>query len=250
MSRYALVVTSLLVLAPALGEAQLDRSLPHARFTVTPYLGLRVPYTTQGTELLVSDQDTVFRETRQQYEAAPVAGVSAEFRVRGPFGVTGSFAFSPSRDRHITLVGTDGATSEFRTDGSDLYLWKFGVSLRLPEPSPDTRRFPVAGYISAGPTFVHDSQEVLFADGERVGRSVTSPGLALNGEGVLPLGIWDRRLALNFGLDNHVVFWDNDGYSDEDVRIFQDPDGETLVIDYDYRPAYLGVLRLGASFRF
>ena len=219
---------------------QTGRQLPQSRYAITPFVGVRVPYST-GDEFLFREGDGVsgIRVTQERGGSLAV-GADAEYRVRGPWSLVGGVAYTPGSN-DVARIRQEGQNDRtFSSDGADMLFAKAGVSFRLPEPNPDARRFHPAGFLVAAPTLIRMSPAV--------GDASNHLGLNLGLQATAPLGR-SRRLAFQLAIDDYVAFWDTEALAESDQIRYSALLEEPVVIDYDYGISNILVIRLGASFR-
>lgn len=216
--------------------------LAPARFSVTPFVGMRVPYSMGNAYLFTGDGRTfVIDEDRG---GGPLAGVEAEARVRGPVSVLGSLAFSNAGDHDITLTSSEGEQTRLIGETPQMWMGKLAVAYRLPEPRPDNRRFHPAGFLSAGPSLVRTN----WSESDLDGSGNNHWGLNLGVHTATTLGT--PRLALHLGIEDYLTFWDTDRLAAQNGTLYGEFFDDTAVVDYDYTSSNLVMLRAGVSFRF
>jgi hypothetical protein len=216
--------------------------LPPARFSVTPFVGMRVPYSTGDAFLFTGDgRSFAIDEDRA---GGALAGVEAEARVRGPLSVLGSVAYSNAGDYDITLTSSEGERIPLIADTPDTWMAKLALAYRLPEPRPDNRRFHPAGFISAGPSLVRTN----WSESELDGSGDNHWGLNLGVHTATTLGT--PRLALNLGIEDYLTFWDTDRLAAHEAALYGEFFEDTAAVDFHYSTSNLVMLRLGLSFRF
>lgn len=222
------------------------RQLPTARFAVTPFVGVQVPYAT-GDQYLVGSTGAQWVVSEQR-AGGPLGGVEVEARVMGPLSVLGSVAYANTGDSDVRVRSLEGDTVSGRISGPETWLARLAVGYRLPEPDPDVRRFHPAGFLVAGPALVR----VDYADERGVPAEWTRAsnhwGLNLGFHAATTLG--SPRLALHFGLEDFLTFWDTDRFAARDAAIYQVAVEEPVTVRYDYSASNILTLRAGLSFRF
>jgi hypothetical protein len=223
-----------------LPAGQTGAQLPHATWAVTPFVGVRVPFST-GDQFIFREDDAV-SDTRvtQERGGAVLVGLEGEYRFQGPWSLVGTVGYSPSGN-DVATVESGSASDDFSIDGPSILMARAGVSYRLPEPSPDRRRFHPAGFIVAGPALVRTSYDGFDA----VNNWAASVGL----HATAPLGK-SRRFAFQLGIEDYVTFWDTESLAEIEEPILSTLLGEPVAIDYDYSVSNILTLRLGGSFRF
>jgi hypothetical protein len=219
---------------------QTGPQLAKSRFAVTPFVGVRVPFG-GGDQFVLLEGETVSNIVISQERGGSVAaGLEAEYRVSGPWSLVGSFTVSPDGNdvARIRVTGQEDVT--LSSNGAGMMFGKLGVSYRLPEPNPDTRRFHPAGFLVAAPAFVR--LDPAGADAS------WHPALNLGVQATAPIGS-ARRLAFQLAIDDFITFWDTD-----DLRAAEEPAwsaffGEPVSVQFDSQTSNLLVIRVGASFR-
>ncbi|HEX8694224.1 MAG TPA: hypothetical protein VF746_17520 [Longimicrobium sp.] len=251
MKRSALALLGLLAL-PAAAAAQ-DRPLlaneppperlPQHRFALTPWIGIRVPFDA-GNVVVISESGDQSRFESQR-GGGGMAGLNAELRLRGPWSLVVGGAYSAAEQDEITVFHTDESTEIFDTDGPAMWFAKAGVSVRLPDPIPDNRRFHPSAFITVAPTMVWLDWN---GDDEVLDRTSSHFALNLAADAVTRIGR-SERWALSLGFEDFMTFWNTDDLRVRDTAVGEVIVGEPVVIDYDYSSSNVFVLRFGVSYR-
>lgn len=221
--------------------------VPFTRFAVTPWIGLRVPYssgeyfvTTESGDQFVLDEDR---------GGGVAIGVNAEYQLRGPLNLVGGVAYSAADEDDVTVTDLNGNALELSNNGPEVWFIKAGVQYRLPDPIPDNRRFHPAAYVTVAPALVFvDWPEIEGFDSDDVNGSSRNLGLNIGVDAVTNIG--SRGLALSFGLEDYITFWDTDRTRVRDEVLLGDLFEEAVVVDYDAMAANILMLRAGVSWRF
>lgn len=233
-------------LAAAQGTLANPLQLPRARFAVTPFVGVQVPY--EGGDQFIFTESGVPWAIREQRAGAPLGGVEVEARAWGPLSVLGSVAFANPGDSEAVLRSLEGDVVPLRLDGPDVWMGRVAVAYRLPEPDPDTRRFHPAGFLLAGPALVRLDYDDQFL-GEAVSGAVNNWGINFGFHAASTLGT--PRVALHLGVEDFLTFWDTDRLARRDEVLFGDFFfQEPTIVDYDYSASNILTLRAGLSIRF
>ncbi|HEU0054605.1 MAG TPA: hypothetical protein VFQ39_15565 [Longimicrobium sp.] len=256
MNRCALALLGLLAL-PAAAAAQQERPLlaneppperlPESRFAITPYIGVRVPYTTGNVVVLgESGQQFVLQEERG---GSTMAGINAEARLSGPVSFIAGVAYSGrEQDTFVFLDGNGTGGTRVDTDGPAVLFAKAGVTWRLPDPIPDNRRFHPSAFLTVAPAMVFlDWQD---ADGVDEDISKTSSHFALNLGADATARIGGGKWAINLGAEDFLTFWNTDKLRTraETINALV-TDEQSVTLDYDYSNSNIIVLRFGLSYR-
>ncbi|HET6231083.1 MAG TPA: hypothetical protein VFE05_13500 [Longimicrobiaceae bacterium] len=226
-----------------LPPGQTGPQLPRTRWAVTPFVGVRVPFTTGAQHVFVDSQTVSPTTVRRERGGAPMVGAEAEMRIKGPWSLVGTAAYSQegSDVLSITLAG-DSSAQAISFPGSSALFTRLGVSYRLPEPNPDSRRFHPAGFIVAAPALVRTHV--------KGGPSVNNWAANVGVQATAPLGR-SQRLAFQIAFDDYITFWNADARLTEDVAILTPtiPSTTPLRISYGSNNSNIIALRFGASFR-
>ncbi|MDB4951475.1 MAG: hypothetical protein JWM27_4124 [Gemmatimonadetes bacterium] len=243
--RRVIALAGLLAL-PALASAQRTTlppgqtgpQLPYARWAVTPYIGVRAPLTT-GNEFQYQNGEAVSTHAvSRERGGAVLGGLEAEYRFRRHWSFVGGVAAS-ARGNDVLTFSTPSSADTLGADGDRFFFAKAGVSYRLPEPSPDTRRFHPGGFVTLAPALVR-------LDRAGLGK-VNNPAVNLGLAATAPLGS-SRRLAFQLAVDDYLTFWDKGKLEAQDAAFYSTA-AVPVTVHYSYSTSNILVLRLGASFR-
>lgn len=254
MRRCALALAGLLAL-PVLAHAQntgpvsnepRPELLPQSRWAVTPYIGVRVPYTTGEYTVFTEGGDQLV--VQEERGGSFALGIAGELRLRGPFSAIGSVTFSPGQeDIYQVRAFGDSVGDAFRLDGADVTFVKAGIAARLPDPFRDDRRYHPSAFVYAAPALVWMRRGEIEGADPAFGDDSFSFALNLGADAVQRIG--RGNWALSLGFEDFITFWDTDGSRDRDELIFASYAEEPVVIEYDYGTSHLLLLRLGVSYR-
>lgn len=246
-STWLLALISVLCALPV--AAQENPRLARSRISITPIVGYRIGQTAEA-QITISTSETPFPVTATIEEVrsgGPFLGGQLEVLLFGPLSLVGSVAYS--RPDNVSVIGTATDVPGARPDtitaaAPDVLLAKAGLSIRLPDPTPDSRSFHPAAFLTIAPGLLRESGVLGFPG--------TSPvnhfALAIGGEAVTKLGAdW---VALTLGVEDFITFWYPDGRERAEERAlaaqgFQDPR-----VSFSYDPSHIILLRAGLSFRF
>lgn len=248
MRFHALALAGLLAL-PAAAAAQeplpVPGQLPSSRWAITPFVGLRVPYSTGDAFLYTENR--AFRIDEERGGGA-MAGAEVEVRARGPLSVLGSLAYGSSGEHALTLVSESGDVLRYTAGTPEVWMGKVAVAYRLPEPRPDTRRFHPAAFVFAGPSVVRMDFPDLRDIDEPWADATTNWGINFGVHTAATLGT--PRVALHLGLEDYLTFWDTGRIEERDAVLYGATLQEPAVVDLDYSSSNLVLIRAGLSFRF
>lgn len=254
MIRSALALLGLLAL-PLAASAQNDRllanepppqRLPESRFSITPYIGARVPFNS-GTQVLVVENGDQY-QLRWERGGAPMLGLDVTGKVRGPVQFVVGAAYSGRHDDFVTVSGP--SLSDTATAQGAMYLFgKAGVQVRLADPNPDNRRFHPSALITAAPSVVWvDFKDVAgFPDEANDGSLHFAANLGL--DAAARIGRSDTW-SFTLGVQDYLVFWNSDDLAARDATLGQILLGEPVAVNYNYSTSNILTLRFGVSYRF
>lgn len=256
--RFGVLALAGVLALPALAAAQNDGGfasqppadlVPFTRFAVTPWVGVRVGYGS-GNYYVFTEAGEQFRLDENRGGGASV-GLNAEYQLRGPLNLVAGVAYSGANEDEINIstTGDNSTTRTFISDGPQMWFIKAGAQYRLPDPVPDNRRFHPAAYITVAPSLVLvDYPEIEGLDNDDVNGGSRHFGLNLGVDAVSNIG--SRGLALSFGLEDYLTFWNEDRVRVRDEVLFGEFFEEPVTINYDAAVANILLLRVGVSWRF
>ncbi|HEV7587746.1 MAG TPA: hypothetical protein VGO40_06415 [Longimicrobium sp.] len=256
MNRSALALLGLLAL-PLAAAAQNDRpllanepppqQLPESKFSITPYVGARVPFNT-GTAVVVTGGGTQYN-LRWERGGGAMAGVDVTARVRGPFHFVGGAAYSGRRN-DLVLLGSGAATVDtLTTQGAAYWFAKAGVQVRLADPNPDDRRFHPSAFITAAPAIVWTDWNDVPGFSAAANRGSHHFAANLGADAAARIGR-SEQWSFTLGVQDYLVFWNTDRLNARDAAIAAAVLSQPVTVAYDYSTSNLLTLRFGISYRF
>lgn len=255
--RFGVLALAGLLVLPAIAHAQNDDGfvvqaspelVPYTRFAITPWIGIRVGYGS-GDYYAITESGQQYRLGENRGGGAAV-GLNAEYRLTGPLNLVAGATYSAANEDEIRVTTLDAnTTTAFTSNGPQVWFFKAGLQYRLPDPVPDFRRFHPAAYVTVAPSLVvMDHAEIDGLDNDDVTGTSRHFGLNLGVDAVANLG--SRGLALSFGLEDYVTFWNQDRVRIRDEVLLGGLFEEAVVVDYDAASANILLLRAGLSWRF
>jgi hypothetical protein len=221
--------------------------VPYTRFAVTPWVGFRVPYgsgeyfvLTEGGDQLQLDEDR---------GGGAAVGLDASFAVARPLSIVASVSYSAADEDQLTVTDLEGNQELFQSNGPEIWFVKAGVQYRLPDPIPDNRRFHPAAYVTVAPALVWaDFAEIEGLDNDDVTGSARNFALNIAFDAATNIGT--RGLALSFGVEDYITFWDKDRIAARDEVLLGALFEDNVTVEYDADAANILMLRAGVSWRF
>lgn len=250
-----LALAGLLALPAAAGaqtggfEAQPPTNLvPVTRFAVTPWVGFRIPYGTGGGHVFATAAEEQF-QVAEARGGGWALGLTGEAQVRGPLSVVAAVGYSAASEDEVRFTGRDSATFGYQIDGPEIMFLKAGVQYRLPDPVPDERRFHPAAFVTVAPAVVWMDYPDFNGDfDDDVSGTSTQFALNLGLDAVTMLN--SRGLALSFGVEDYLTFFDADHARRRDQLFIGTYLEDDVAIDYDYTYGNVLLFRAGVSWRF
>jgi hypothetical protein len=233
-----------------LHESDEPRTVPNAILAITPYFGLRSPLLSdrRTTVVVPGDFPRAF-DLRGEHTGGGIAGAEAELRF-GAVGIVGALAVSNPDKFLITSETPQGAIAQMHAEGPSVYFARAGISYRFPDPGDEDgmRKYRPAAYITIGPAVLREdySDGALSLPDED--DTIDNWALAVSLKGVQTLGT--NRLAVSFGIDDYVTFWDQDDAERRRLERFLNLAPGTVVdAAFDYDETHIIMVHLGLSFR-
>ena len=255
--RFGVLALAGLLALPSAAAAQNEGGLsteppadlvPYTRFAITPWVGFRVPYGSGEYFVFTEDGDQQLLLDEDRGGGAAV-GLDAAFQVRGPLNVIASVAYSAADEDQLTVTDEAGEQTFYKSNGPQVWFLKAGVQYRLPDPVPDNRRFHPAAYVSVAPALVvADWPDIEGLDNDDVTGSTRNFALNIAFDAAANIG--SRGLALSFGLEDYITFWDEDAVRVRDEVLLGGLFEDTVTIDYESSAANILLLRAGLTWRF
>lgn len=253
MNRCALALAGLLAL-PVHAAAQNEgvhttephpQQLPYSRFAVTPFAGVRLPFTTGDFHVFTEDGREYI--VQQEREGSYLVGVNAEARLTRALGLIGGVAYSgAAQDVSVFQPALDG-DEDFQIDGPTFWFAKAGVSWRLPDPARDSRRFHPSALITVAPAVV----VTRYADVEgfpSLSRTKTQFAINVGADAMTRLG--RGNWALTLGMEDYMTFWNEDDLVEREATVWNFvAEDEIAGVDFDYSTSHILMVRLGVSYR-
>jgi hypothetical protein len=250
MLRCLLIVTAALVLSAEPATAQFRDAVPEARVSITPVVGYRFPYNARVDATVFTEHEAISAQFDEERGGGYLAGGEVEVLLAGPLSIFSTVLYAePAANR----VVEDGTTPQDFT-GPTVWFASMGLKVRLPEPTPDYRRFPFVTSLQIAPGVVREiPRRTRLAPDHPL--YVPSPWSTID-HPALNVGLRVKtllgspNLALHLGLNDYVTFWNAGAVSRQLERAYQEQLGLEVTADYQLPLSHQFQGHLGISFRF
>jgi hypothetical protein len=240
----AVAVAAALVIIPRPAAAQGTDVDWGPKLRVTPFVGISPSFKQTGEAVVLSgNNDLTQHDYDLQFASGFGLGVAVEYNVWDRFGILASGMWSSRGDGELVDFEDELV---YEMDGTNLWLLKAAVAMRLREVDSDLQLRRLNATIYAGPAWVHDrpKKEVFTPPG--AGDVPNHFALNMGAEAEMPFS--NNKLAFVLGLEDYMIFWD-----DSDARgriegpIQQRIPGATVAVEP--KRSHLWMLRMGLTFR-
>ncbi|SOD02064.1 hypothetical protein SAMN05216486_10232 [bacterium JGI 053] len=255
MNRSALALLGLLAL-PLAAAAQNDRpllanepppeQLPESKFSITPYIGARVPFNTGATIVTTGGGDQF--ALRWERGGGPMVGVDVAARVHGRFHFVAGGAYSGRRD-DLVMLQSGTTVDSLVAQGPAFWFAKAGVQVRLADPNPDDRRFHPSALITAAPALIWTDWNDVSGFSADANRGSHHFALNLGADAAARIG-HSETWSFTLGLEDFLAFWNTDRLNARDAAVGAAILAEPVTVAYDYSSSNILTLRFGVSYRF
>jgi hypothetical protein len=235
-----LAVAALPCMAQAQGESSWG---PLVR--VTPTIGFSPGFKQSGAAEIVTSTTVGPHRYRMEYPNSLPIGANLELRFWNRFSVIAGGAWSARGDGEITDLETNVTHP---TAGTDFWLAKAGLAVRLREVQPDIQMSQLNASVFVAPALIRDAGKTALFAPVTAATTAEHFGLNIGAEGELPLA--SRYLAFTVGLEDWMIFWNHDDYITRIAAYLEEGSAQQTVLSIDPDRSHLWVLRVGLTFRF
>jgi hypothetical protein len=244
MKRHLVVAFAALLILPRLAAAQASDVGWGPALRITPFVAVSPNFKQTGEAVVFTDNGISSHEYEMRFASGFGLGVAAEYRFWNRFTVLASGMWSSRGDGELVDFEDELI---YEVDGTNLFLAKGAVSMRLREIDPDLQLRRLNASLYAGPAIVHDRpKKELFTP---AAAAVAKTHMALNMGAEAEMPISNNKMAFVLGLEDYMIFWDNDDARGrvEGTLQRQIPDATVAV---EAKRSHLWALRFGLTWRF
>ena len=245
MKRHWLLAVLICTVLPNGAQAQAEPTWgPVLR--ITPTLGISPTFKQSGDATIVSPTDVTVHRFQFDYPSGLPVGVNVELRFWNRFSLIAGGVWSARGDGEVTDFEEEVT---YQTAGTNFWLAKAGLAVRLNEVRPAMQRRQLNASIFVAPALIRDvAKSELFAP-VSAANTIEHFGVNLGAEGELPLG--SEHLAFTVGVEDWLIYWND---TDEEyltrVGAYLEQGFPRDVVSVEADRSHLWVLRVGLSFRF
>jgi hypothetical protein len=243
MKRHWVVALIALAALPCVGHAQ-STSVWGPAIRLTPYIGISPGITQEGVAFVFVNGSTDAREYELEFGAGLQGGVNAEYRFWNRFSGIAGLAYARRGGERLIDFGDELV---YETDATNLWMAKAGLAMRLAEPNAELQLRRLNASIFIAPALIHDVPSTTVFSPPAAGQSVNHWGLNLGADAELPLG--NDRMAFNAGVEDWIVFWNDDGYRNR-IEPYIQSQNPGAVVAVEPENTHMVVLRFGLTWRF
>lgn len=244
MKRHWVIALAVLVAIPRLGHAQGDPGWGPV-FTVTPFVGISPGIKQKGTALVTSGTTTTAHGYRIDSSSSVPLGIALEGRFWNRFSVIAEGAWAGRADAKLIDFEDEVVYS---MDGSDYWLGKLALAMRLREADPSMQLRRLDASIFLGPAYIRDDPRVNSLTPALSSLTVSQWGLNMGANAEMPMS--NKRLAFQLGLENFMVFWDNASYRYRVQGYVEQTNPSTSSVVLDAKKTNFWIMRGGLTFHF
>jgi hypothetical protein len=243
MKRLLVVALAAVVVIPCSAAAQTSDAGWGPKLRITPFVGISPNFKQTGEANVFSSAGFSQHDYELRFASGFGLGVGAEYNVWNRFSVLGSAMWSSRGDAE--LLDFDDELI-YEVDGTNLWLFKGAVGVRMREIDPDMQLRRLNAIIYAGPAFVHDRPKKELFTPPAAAQVENHIALNIGAEAEMPIS--NNKMAFTLGLDDYMIFW-----NDEDARgriegtlQARTADAEVAV---EPKRSHLWMLRFGLTWR-
>lgn len=219
MQRIVLAVALAATLViPDAAAAQLGREGPGrgAGLRVTPFVGFLIGFT-RAEDWRFSEADTsVYVQSNVTMAGGAAGGMQIDVPLYGRFSLTAGGLFGSRADTHFSVPSTGEV---YRLDGQQALVGRLGLAFSVSEPEDLVVR-RLQATLFAGGVVLHERSR------NRLATAIAQPGGTHYGANVgatVEMPLTDERVALQFGIEDNMIWWDPEPLSSLPYYYFGQP---------------------------
>jgi len=244
MKRHWVFALAALVVLPRLGSAQTDMEWG-PRLRITPFVGVSPGFTQSGVAAVLDNGVVTRRAFDIDQDASLPLGVNAEYRLLNRFSIIAEGFWSSRGTSTFTTLDDEVVDT---INGSDFLVGKVAAAMHLSELNPDMQLRRLNGAIFIGPAFIHESPKEAFAPANFPTGSINQLGINIGVNAEMPLS--NNRFALQVGLEDYMMFWNDADYSPRVQSYFQQRSATVQAAAADMGTGNMFLATVGLTFRF
>lgn len=244
MKRHLVVALAALVVIPCSAAAQASDSGWGPTLRITPFIALSPSFTQEGEAVVLTSTSFSQHDYELNFASGLGLGLGAEYRFWNRFSLLGSAMWSGRGDGELIDFEDDIV---YEVDGTNLFLVKAAVGVRLAEIDPELQLRRLNALIYAGPAIVHDRPKKEAFTPPAAATVQNQFALNMGAEAEMPFS--NNKLAFTFGLEDYMVLW-NDGNARGRIEgTFQTRTPDATVIVEPKQRSHIWMVRFGLTWR-
>lgn len=247
MKRQLLIAFTVLSV-PAAAAAQLPRMNEEGwgpRVRATPFVGFSPGFESTGFLGIATPREITSQPYSFSYSPGPVTGLNVDVRVYNRFSAIGSFMWTSRGRTTGPFIDTSG--DEYEDAGSDFITAKVGGSMRFREGETELQLRRLSATIYAAGAFIRETPEVAILSPSEFTRARNHWGVNFGADGELPLA--NNRLAVMFGFEDYVFFWDEFAIQQRLQGLVRESYGRDAAVEVDADHSHMFALRFGLTIK-
>jgi hypothetical protein len=225
-------------LAPGRADAALS-----AGVRVTPFVGYLASFTRSEDWVHESQAGVAFVQTDVHIGGGWGGGVVVDAPLRNGFGVTAAAGYGSRGNTQVNVLQTDDA---FLVDGHHVIFGRAGLAYQMPQDVSGFVLRTLGAAVHAGGTVMHERPRNRLGPEDAL-QNATHFGINIGILAELPFA--RDRLALQVGVEDNIMWWDNAALSSLPYVYFNRPGESADQTRASASASHAWLLRAGLSVR-
>jgi hypothetical protein len=214
-----------------------------ARIRVTPFVGYLTGFTRSEDWNYQGPGGPLFLQSRVRVAGGEAGGLIVEAPLRGSVGVSVAVGYSSRGNTRVDVVHNDDA---FMIDGHNIIFGRFGAAYRMPEDVSGFVLRRLGASVHAGVVAMHERPRNQLGPDDALDNA-THFGVNLGVTGELPFA--QDRLALQVGIEDNIMRWDNSALASLPYAYLNYPGESPDQTTVSASVSHAWLLRVGLSVR-
>ena len=244
MKRHLVVALVALAAIPRLAAAQDVGWGPALR--ITPFVAISPNFKQTGDAVVLNtaNNSVGVHDYELRFSSGVGMGIGAEYRLFNRFSVIGSGMWSSRGDGELIDFEDELI---YAVDGTNLWMFKAGVSMQLREVEPDLQLRRMNAKLFLAPALIYDDPKEEAFTPVNAAQSQTHHAINMGAEAELPFN--NNKMSFVLALEDYMVFWDHEDTRGRVEGTIQQRTPDALVA-VEGKRSQIWFLRLGLTWRF